>query len=246
MTMTGADGTWTLVLDSAQAEAQQDGAALPPLDLALAPGELALIDAPDPMHSAAFGNLCAGLAPLVAGRVRFMDRDWATLPEDSAAALRGRMGRVFAGGSWLPHLSVADNVLLPQLHHTRASEQALRERAAMLAQGFGLPGLPLVRPRDLSPAELARAACVRAFLGEPALLLLETPLGDRLVRDLAPPLLDALAGARARGAACLWLTRSSLVWEDRSFPTTYRLHLSDRGLTRASPRHRAETAAAAA
>jgi phospholipid/cholesterol/gamma-HCH transport system ATP-binding protein len=234
-----AGGARILVLEAAQAEAQPDGAVLPPLDLSLGAGELALIDVPDPIHAAFLGSLCAGLVPLAAGRVLFMGHDWAMLPEDSAAALRGRIGHVLTGGSWLPHLSVAENVLLPQLYHTSTSEEVLRERAAMLAQSFGLPGLPLVRPQHLSPDELARADCVRALLGEPALLLLETPLPDRLVGDLGPSLLDALAGARARGAACVWLTRSSQVWEDRLFPTTYRLRLSDRGMARAGLRRRA-------
>ena len=231
MTM-DANGYGILELEAAQAQVQPDGTLLPPLDLSLGPGECALVEVPDPIHAALFGDMCAGLLPLASGRVLFMERDWAALPEDSAASLRGRIGRVFAGGGWLPQLDVAENVLLPQLYHTLASDAALRERAAMLAQGFGLPGLPLVRPQDLSPDEQARAACVRAFLGEPALLVLEMSLPDRLVGDLAPPLLDALSGARARGAACVWLTRSPMAWEEQPFPTTYRLRLSDRGLAR--------------
>jgi phospholipid/cholesterol/gamma-HCH transport system ATP-binding protein len=105
----------------------------------------------------------------------------------------------------------------------------LRDAAAELARSFGLPGLPLVRPGALTEADLARAACVRAFLGAPRLVLLESPVQEQF-DDLIPPLLDAVAAARDRGAAAIWLTQSDLVWRDRSFPATCRLRLTEYGL----------------
>jgi phospholipid/cholesterol/gamma-HCH transport system ATP-binding protein len=211
-------------------------AALPPMDLALAAGELALIDAPDSGLAAAFADLCAGLLAPSAGTVRFLDRDWAELTADAAAALRGRIGRVFGDGGWVPHLDVATNVVLAALHHTRRPEAALRERAAELAIAFGLPGLPLVRPAQLLPADLARAACVRALLTEPRLLLLESPLRQGQAIEVARPLLDAIARLRRRGAATVWLTRTPQIWADPAIPARHRLRLSERGLARVAAR----------
>jgi phospholipid/cholesterol/gamma-HCH transport system ATP-binding protein len=151
------------------------------------------------------------------------------MPDDYAAALRGRIGRVFASGSWVGFLDVATNILLPRLHHTRDDPSDLRERATALSCAFGLPGLPLVRPGVLAASDLARAACVRAFLGDPMLVLLESPVQGRFT-SLVPPLLDALAAARDRGAAAIWFTRSDLVWRDLSFPATMRMRLGERGL----------------
>ena len=84
-------------------------------------------------------------------------------------------------------------------------------------------------PGDLAASDLARAACVRAFLGDPKLILLESPVQGRF-NSLIAPLLDALAAARDRGAAAIWFTRSDLVWHDLSFPATHRLRLGERGL----------------
>ena len=126
-------------------------------------------------------------------------------------------------------LDVAANVLLPQLHHTRHDPAALRDKAASLACAFGLPGLPLGRAADLPPRDLARAACVRALLGDPALLLLESPV-RREFADFMAPLLNAVAAARSRGAAAMWLTGSEAVWRDRAFPATQRWRLSEAGL----------------
>jgi len=122
-------------------------------------------------------------------------------------------------------MDVATNILLPQLHHTDPSE--LRERAIALSCAFGLSGLPLVRPGELAASDLARAACVRAFLGDPALVLLESPVR---FANLMPPLLNALIAARDGGAAVVWFTRSDLVWRDSSVPATVRLRLGERGL----------------
>jgi phospholipid/cholesterol/gamma-HCH transport system ATP-binding protein len=161
--------------------------------------------------------------------VRFLGRDWSAMPWDYAAALRGRIGRVFRSGGWIGSVDVATNILLPQLHHTRDDPSGLRERAVALSCAFGLPGLPLVRPLELVASDLARAACVRAFLGDPELILLESPVQGRFITLIAP-LLNALAAARDRGAAAIWFTRSDVVWRDPSFPVTHRLRLGERGL----------------
>jgi phospholipid/cholesterol/gamma-HCH transport system ATP-binding protein len=204
-------------------------APMPPVSFRLMAGELALVDAPDPERAAWFADLCCGLLPLERGHVSFLGHDWAKLPRRYAAALRGRIGRVFARGGWIDYLDIPTNVLLAQLHHTRRDERDLREEAAALAVRFDLPGLPTSRPSELSAFDLARAGCIRAFLGQPALVVLESPLQGRFA-SLATPLLDAISQARSRGAAAIWLAGSDLVWSDRSTPATQRLRLRDVGL----------------
>lgn len=221
----------TPVLSISEAEPAPRATDMPeiPFALDLLPGELALIEARNPVWAAEFADLCSGLIPLARGSVRFLGHDWAALPDVRAAALRGRIGRVHGFGAWISTIGTDLNVLLPRLHHSRRPAGALREDAAGLARFFGLPGLPLVRPDALRPADLARAAAVRAFLGEPRLVLLENPLRGQFA-DLVPALLNALAAARDRGAAAIWLTGSELVWNDRSFPATQRLRFTERGL----------------
>ncbi|MBR0670569.1 P-loop NTPase family protein [Neoroseomonas soli] len=206
------------------------------LDLRLEAGELALVLAPEPSRAARCADLASGLDLAAEGQVTFLGYDWSRQPDDIADALRGRIGRVFHNGGWIPYLSLAENILLPLLHHTRTPEPELRDRAAALAHAFGLPGLPLERPTSAPVADLARAACVRAFLGEPMLVLLEDPLQQGRVPDLAAPLRDAVAAARARGAACLWMTSNAMFWGDSSPPSSQRLVLSDRGFRRGRAR----------
>jgi len=196
------------------------------LDLIVDDGDFVLIEIQEPRNGSAFGDLCAGVVPLEAGQVRFLGRDWQTTPYRLANALRGRIGRLFAQPLREDTPDVAARVLLAQTFHTRVPDDILRAEATALSQRFGLPGLPSGPARFISETDLLRAACVRAFLGEPRLIVLELPSATQ-----EDTLLDALltegAAARGRGAGVIWLTMPGPVLRDRSVMPTLRLRLSD-------------------
>ncbi|MGH7481609.1 MAG: ABC transporter ATP-binding protein, partial [Longimicrobiales bacterium] len=198
------------------------------VDLTLSSGELALVQPGDEQHEQLLADVACGLLPPERGAVRFLGRAWSELPGDHANALRGRIGQVVRRGAWIPYLSLVDNVLLPQMHHTRRPYDEIRAEAVRLATRFGLPGLPTGRPGDLPPAILQRAACVRAFLGTPALIVIET-LSEGLDDGLLPPLVNAMRVARDRDAAVLWFVEDDELFEDRSMPATRRLRLRGDG-----------------
>jgi phospholipid/cholesterol/gamma-HCH transport system ATP-binding protein len=147
------------------------------LDLVLETGDFAVIEVPGPRRGAAFADLCTGLMALTSGHVRFLGRDWHALPHRHADALRSHIGRLFYLPLRADTQDVASGVLLARLHHTRTPETALRAEAISLALRFGLPGLPAGPTRRSTGPDLLRAACVRAFLGQPRLVILELPIG---------------------------------------------------------------------
>ena len=200
------------------------------LDLQLEPGELALIDARDLPLASGFADLCCGLHHPADGEVRFLQRDWSAQPGEMADALRGLIGRVMANPGWLRFLDASTNVLLQQIHHTRSDLEALREEAARLATRFGLPGLPNGPMAELSAGDQMRVGLVRAFVGEPKLVILESPV-QGLYQDMVPALLNRLWEVRDRGGAAIWLTRSRMIWDNPLFPATHRLRLDHQGLS---------------
>jgi phospholipid/cholesterol/gamma-HCH transport system ATP-binding protein len=103
----------------------------------------------------------------------------------------------------------------------------------MLAEKFGLPGMPLGHPNDSLPVDLQRAACVRAFLGQPVLILLEEQ-NPGCFKEIMPDLINAIREARNRGAAVLWLTSDKFIWRDESIPATRRYRLAGRKLMEVS------------
>ena len=218
-----------LELSKAMVAARSDVTPQGHVTLTLLPGELTLLDAREPRRATWLADLCCGLFPLAEGAVRFLGHDWHKLPYDYAAALRGRIGRVVANGGWIASIDMATNILLPQLHHTRIPPAKLFAEATRIAADFGLPGLPVGHVEDCSGLDLTRSAYVRAFLGRPALVILEDP-AEGHVAELLPPLLNAMAAARAEGSAVLWLTNERRVWDDRTIPASHRLRLHDYGL----------------
>lgn len=200
------------------------------LDLILSAGDFAVIEVLGSRRGAACADLCCGLAPLDSGCVSFLGRDWHTIPRDHADALRGHIGRLFRLPLRQDTPDVATRVLLARLHHTRIPEATLRAQATRLAMRFGLPGLPAGPARRLTDPDLLRAACVRAFLGEPRLVILELPVTAQQ-DELLPALLEVGAEARGKGVTVMWLAGAGPAVRDRSIRATHRLRLSDTGLT---------------
>jgi phospholipid/cholesterol/gamma-HCH transport system ATP-binding protein len=195
-----------------------------PISFALQPGDLALINAADPYHASILIEALCGLLVPRSGAVRFLDRDWRTLSDDAADALRGRIGHAFHGENWMDHLPLADNILMPQMYHNRRPLAALRAEASRLAEAFGLPGLPTCMPGEMLPADLQRAACVRAFLGSPDLVVLDNPTGG-VYGEIVEPLVNATRRVRDRGGAVMWLTTERRVWSNVSIPASRRFRM---------------------
>jgi len=200
------------------------------INLEVCGGDLFLIRLARSEQIPAFADACAGMMHPLRGGVYFLGRDWRDLRPDFANALRGRIGHVFLAGNWIKTLSVMENILLPQLYHTRSIIGGIMEEAGELAEKFGLPGLPKGLPEEFTASDLQRAACARAFLGKPSLVLLQEPtkgLGD----ESLAPLIHAIRAARSRGAAVIWMTMESVIWSDSTIPATHRYRLVARNLT---------------
>jgi len=191
------------------------------ISFALQPGELLLVRV-EPEHARLpLADAAVGVAVPTQGRVAFLGEDWQAMSADHAAAQRGRTGRVFDDGGWVNNLNVDENIVLAQRHHTARSEEEILDEALDLARLFGLPGLPRGRPGSTRRLDLQKAACVRAFLGHPQLVLLERPTRG-VYADLIAPLVNVVQAARRRGAAVLWTTDDQQVWSNRGLRATTR------------------------
>jgi phospholipid/cholesterol/gamma-HCH transport system ATP-binding protein len=195
------------------------------VDLQLHGSEMVLIHMQNPRQGSVLADACAGLIQPQRGTVQFLGKDWSTLPSDTENALRGRIGRVFTEGNWISHLTLLENILLPQLHHTRRSTEELCKEAGRLAEGFGLPGVPTGFPGMFPQTDLRIAACIRAFLGRLSLILLEDPTAEGHP-EMVPNLVNAIRDARGSGAAVIWMITQEKIWRDRSIPVTGRYRLA--------------------
>ena len=176
-------------------------------------GDLAIVLLEKERVCLPLADLAVGIVKPDAGRIKMCGSDWLTMTSEVAAENRGRIGRVFEGNPWLDNIEVSQNIILGQLHHTHRPIDEITRQAANLSRVFDLPGLPLNLPSTFRGKDLARAACVRAFMGKPDLLILERPTAG-VYPELLPSLLNMLNSARKRGAAVLWLTDNTKVWDN--------------------------------
>ncbi|MCB1849950.1 MAG: hypothetical protein KDI83_04050 [Gammaproteobacteria bacterium] len=199
------------------------------IKLQVYPGELHLIYSRDRQRNSILADAMLGLAPVAHGKIHFLGNDWAELSGDAAFGQRRGVGRVQREGNWMETRSVMENLLLPLRHHTLIPEQQLRTSASDLAQRFGLPGLPMQLPGECATADLQRAACIRAFLGRPQLVVLEHPAvsGDR---ELIRPLMESIQQVRRRQGAIIWFTEHLSLMSDRGIPADRRYRIDSNQL----------------
>ncbi len=172
------------------------------LSFRLLPGSLMLVQVEPGNEQLPLADAAAGLLQPTAGRIVFLGASWAELAPDRELALRAQQGRVFDGHGWISNLNVLENLTLSQRHHTRRPLPEIIAEVVDLARAFGLSEVPRGRPAAVPRRDLRRAEWIRAFLGRPALILLERPLLG-VAMEHAPRLLAQVQSALACGSAVL-------------------------------------------
>jgi len=218
-----------LRFDAARLAVDLAGLAALEIDAALAPGDIWLIEAETREHDRALADAALGLTPPLDGAVRFRDHEWWRVPVAFREALRGRCGLIARETALVPYASMTENILAPRRYHDRTADADLVRDATVLARRFGLPGLPAGDPAEESAADRLRAACVRAFLGEPLLVVVESR-AEPWRRELVAPLVSSMLEVRDRGGAVLWSLVDDPLVEDSALPATGRFRLRGRHL----------------
>jgi len=188
-------------------------------------GELALVRVVNLQQAEIWADLAVGLVTPDHGRVTILGNELDGLNLEAGHWLRGRVGRVFHRGNWLDRLSLMDNILLQSRHHSGRGDEALKREASVLAEIFGMPGIPLGMPDRFPRIDLQRAACVRAFLGNPLMVILEEPTNGAH-GELLSPLMSAIRAARDRGTSVIWFSSSLDIWGDRTIAASRRYRMA--------------------
>jgi putative ABC transport system ATP-binding protein len=176
-------------------------------ELAVGAGEIIAILGESGAGKSTLLNLIAGLDVPDSGEVWLAGERLDVLDDDARTRHRRRaLGFVFQAFHVLPHLTVAQNVALP-LALLGVDDNG---RGSELLTAVGLADRGDSWPRELSGGELQRVAVARALVHRPAVLLADEPTGN-LDADTAAQVLALLTReTRARGAAGVLVTHSTL------------------------------------
>lgn len=149
------------------------------VSLTVHPGELLAILGPSGCGKTTTLRMIAGFEIPTSGRVLINGRDITNVP-----AHRRNIGMVFQNYALFPHMDVFENVAFG-LRERHVLKSEIPERVHRILELVRLTGFEKRRPSQLSGGEQQRVSLARALVIEPALLLMDEPLGalDRKLRE---------------------------------------------------------------
>ncbi|MES1926686.1 ABC transporter ATP-binding protein [Salinisphaera sp. T31B1] len=149
------------------------------VDLTIREGEFVTLLGPSGSGKTTLLNLIAGMATPSAGRIEIRGRD----VTHSSASERD-LGMVFQNYALMPHMSVFENIAFP-LRVRRLSRQEIERKVNDVLDLVQLPQIKDRKPRELSGGQQQRVALARCIVYNPALILLDEPLGalDKKLRE---------------------------------------------------------------
>jgi putative spermidine/putrescine transport system ATP-binding protein len=182
------------------------------LSLSVGSGEFVTLLGPSGCGKSTTLKIVAGLVAPDRGRVALGGRDVTVLP----ASARG-VGIVFQNLALFPHMTAAENVAFG-LRMRGLPRPEIRRRVDAALELVRMQGFEERVPAQLSGGQQQRVALARACAIEPAVLLLDEPLGalDRKLREEMQVEIRALT--RRLGVTALFVTHDqeeALVLSDR-------------------------------
>ena len=149
------------------------------VDLRVEKGEFLTLLGPSGSGKTTCLMMLAGFETPTSGTIRIDGRPVHALPPRK----RG-IGMVFQNYALFPHMTVGRNLAFP-LQVRGLDQEECRERVERALQLVRLEGLQDRRPAQLSGGQQQRVAIARALIFDPALVLMDEPLGalDRRLRE---------------------------------------------------------------
>ena len=196
-----------------------DRVAVDDVSLDVAPASTVAILGPSGCGKSSLLRAVAGLEALAAGRVEVDGRDLAAVP-----TYRRGVGLMFQEHALFAHLDVAGNVAFG-LRMQNVPRRIRDARVAQMLELVGRADRGSARIDELSGGERQRVALARTLAPEPAVVLLDEPLGslDRVLRrEMVAVLADAFA---ATGATVLYVTHD----QDEAFALADRVAVMRHG-----------------
>ncbi len=122
-------------------------------------------------------NVIATIDTVSSGEVRIQNKSLQSMKEDALSRFRrDQLGFIFQDYNLLDTLTIAENIVLP-LNLKREKLQETEARLNKCAAALDITKQLSKFPYELSGGQRQRAACARALITDPALVLADEPTG---------------------------------------------------------------------
>jgi putative ABC transport system ATP-binding protein len=187
------------------------------LHLSLAAGQSVALIGESGSGKSTLLNIIAGLESFDAGEVTVCGVNLKNASASAKSELRAqKLGFVFQAFHLMPHLSAAQNIMLPLMLLGQA-ENTAKQRAKELLERLSLTHRADAMPAKLSGGEQQRVALARAVVHRPALVLADEPTGNLDPTNAQTALTLLLDIVRDTGASLLMVTHSEKVAASADF-----------------------------
>jgi thiamine transport system ATP-binding protein len=187
--------------------------------MAVQPGEILCLLGPSGCGKTTLLRVVAGLETPDRGHVFFAGRDLVNVPVH-----RRGFGFMFQDFALFPHRTVAENIAFG-LRMAGVPQPEQQARVAAMLELVNLPGYGARTIFELSGGERQRVALARSLAPEPALLMLDEPLGS-LDRGLREELVEELRRIlKEMGVTALYVTHD----QDEAMALGDRMVIMQRG-----------------
>lgn len=170
------------------------------VSLVINPAEVTCVIGPSGAGKTTLLRCLAGLEAPDAGQVTLDGDDIYQIPQ---AVIWPKMTVVFQSLFLWPHLTLAENILLPA--RARMAEDDLAQSFAEIVESFGMADFIHRYPNEVSGGQRQRAALARAVILRPRYMLLDEITSALDVEQIAN-ILKILEACKARGIGILVIT----------------------------------------
>jgi len=178
--------------------------ALDNFDLEIEAGEFVGVMGPSGSGKTTLLNLLATIDSPTSGFLEINGTDPGRLKNKSLALFRRReLGFVFQDFNLLDTLSIKENIILP-LVLDRIKVKEIDRRVTEVANLLGITSILDKRTYEVSGGQQQRAACARAIIHEPAIVLADEPTGN-LDSKAAKDVMDTLKNLNEQKRATIMM-----------------------------------------
>ncbi len=167
-------------------------------------GEVVVVCGPSGSGKSTLIKCVNALEPIQKGDI-VVDGESVTDPKVNLNKLRSRVGMVFQNFELFPHLSITENLTLPQARILKRGKEEARAKALALLRRVGLAAHAHKFPGQLSGGQQQRVAIARSLAMDPVAMLFDEPT-SALDPEMVNEVLDVMVELARDGMTMMCVT----------------------------------------